>query len=175
MSRVSGFPPVVGRNPKILILGSMPGRASLDARQYYAQPRNAFWKIMGELFDASPNLGYSARLDNLKRRRVALWDVLASCVRPGSLDAAIRADSVVVNDFARLFQEHRTIRRVYFNGGKAAELYRRHVLDSVQLVAPYLSHARLPSTSPAHAAMPYDEKLRQWSTLLSSGDGNRDR
>ena len=126
-ARISGFPPVVGNLPHVLILGSMPGVASLEAHEYYAMPRNAFWPIMGELFGAHFDMAYPQRLDVLTAGHVALWDVLGSCIRPGSLDASIDARSVSANNFTQLFSEYPTIRQVYFNGQKAAEMYRRHV------------------------------------------------
>lgn len=157
--------PVIAVNARILILGSMPGQASLQARQYYAHPRNAFWAIMARVFEAAPTLPYQHRLELLQQHGIALWDVLASCHRPGSLDADIESDSVVVNDFAGLFAVYPGVVRVLFNGATAERCFRRHVDNRVQAsVAEYL---RLPSTSPAHAGMPFDEKLRQWRTALS--------
>ena len=95
---VQSFPPVVSRNSKVLILGSMPGEVSLKAEQYYAHPRNAFWPIMGELFGAGPSLPYQERLVALDNAGIALWDSLRACTRPGSLDSAIRDEEA--NDFA---------------------------------------------------------------------------
>jgi hypoxanthine-DNA glycosylase len=101
----------------------------------------------------------------LKERQIAVWDVLNSCYREGSLDSAIDEKSVTVNNFSKFYRTHRSIRRVVFNGSKAADLYRRRVLPAIQLEAPYLSHTRLPSTSPAYAAISFEEKLRQWSVI----------
>ncbi len=112
--RISGFPPVVGNRPRILILGSMPGVASLGAQEYYALARNAFWPIMGELFGAHFEMAYQQRLDVLTNGRVALWDVLGSCVRPGSLDSSIDDHSVATNNFSQLFADHPTINQVFF-------------------------------------------------------------
>ena len=137
--RIRGFPPVVGRQPRLLILGSMPSEASLEAGQYYGLPRNAFWAIMGELFGAGRELPYDERLRILKRHGVALWDVLAECRRRGSLDASIQLRDARVNDLAGFFRRHRGIRRVYFNGSKAADVYRRRALPEVETAAPYLS------------------------------------
>jgi hypoxanthine-DNA glycosylase len=163
--RVSGFAPVVGRAPRVLVLGSMPGVASLRAGEYYALPRNAFWPIMGALFDAGPDLPYPERLIRLTRHGIAVWDVLRHCERPGSLDSAINERTAQVNDFAGFFRRHRSIRRVFFNGAKAADLYRRRALPDVQLVAPYLDHTRLPSTSPAMASLGFAAKLAAWQVL----------
>jgi len=169
MSHATGFPPVPGPTSHVLILGSMPGRVSLEAGEYYAQPRNVFWRIMGELFGAGPDHPYQERLKLLMANGIALWDVLESCYRPGSLDASIDLKSANANDFPPFFETHRSIERVCFNGGKAEELYRRRVLPTVQTTAPDLLYQRLPSTSPAYAAMPYEQKLTQWSVLKAWG------
>ena len=162
---IRGFPPVCGTNARILILGSMPGRVSLEADEYYAQPRNVFWRIMGELFGAGADKPYMERLKILMANGIALWDVLESCHRPGSLDASIDVKTARPNDFPGFFSTHRSIRRVLFNGGKAEDLYRRRVLPAAEQTAPTLVYARLPSTSPAYAAMPYEQKLARWSTI----------
>jgi hypoxanthine-DNA glycosylase len=164
-TRISGFLPVVGSRPRILILGSMPGVASLDAQEYYALARNAFWPIMGELFGAGVELAYRQRLDVLTTCRVALWDVLGSCVRPGSLDASIDAHSVAANNFSRLFNDYPTINQVFFNGKKAAEMYRRHVLPVLNSDAADIPGSTLPSTSPAHASLSFGKKLAAWSII----------
>jgi hypoxanthine-DNA glycosylase len=138
----------------------MPGEASLRAAQYYAHPRNLFWRILGEIVGAGPDLGYEERLHALTAAGIALWDVLQSCRRPGSLDADIVGSTVVRNDFATFFRAHPRIRRVVFNGATAERLYRRLVLPG--LAEAPLAYTRLPSTSPAHAALTYDRKLAAW-------------
>lgn len=167
----SGFPPVARRDAQLLILGSLPGVRSIEAAEYYAQPQNAFWRIMGELVGAGPELGYAARLRRLKERRIALWDVAAAAERPGSLDAAIVSASVEANDFGTFLAAHARIGRIFFNGAKAAELYRRLVLPT--LAEPYASIpvVRLPSTSPAHAGMPFARKLAAWSAVAEHLSG----
>lgn len=145
-----------------MILGSMPGRASLEQQQYYAQPQNAFWPIMGELCGAGPDLAYADRLQALEEHRIALWDVLASCHRPGSLDSAIRLRDAVANDFAGFLASHVGIARICFNGAKALELYCRLVLPTLVNPAHDLPRVKLPSTSPAHAGMSRVDKLRAW-------------
>jgi hypoxanthine-DNA glycosylase len=166
MTRVRGFAPLVGRQPRLLILGSMPSEASIAAGEYYGLPRNAFWTIMGELYGAGRELDYAARVSRITQHGVAVWDVLAECQRNGSLDSAIQMRDARINDFAGFFRRHRGIRRVYFNGSKAAEIYRRRALADVQLVAPYLNHQRLPSTSPAMASLSLAEKTAAWQALL---------
>ncbi|MFH2134015.1 MAG: DNA-deoxyinosine glycosylase [Pseudomonadota bacterium] len=161
MKRHHSFPPVEDRNARILILGSMPGQRSLDAQQYYAHPHNAFWKIMGELVGAHPHLPYEQRLAILKQAGIALWDVLHSCERTGSLDSDIKQEEA--NDFAEFFADHLDITHVYFNGAKAEQSFRRFVLGKQNM--PELEMSRLPSTSPAHAGMRYEEKLEEWKNV----------
>lgn len=163
-----GFPPIADAHARILILGSLPGQVSLQRQQYYAQPQNAFWKIMGRLFGTSPELPYEDRAQDLVRNRIALWDVCAAAQRPGSLDAAIVHSSVVPNDFAAFIATHPHVELICFNGGKAAELYRRLVLPGLPNTRRAIRYATLPSTSPAHAAMPFEEKLTRWAAVLQN-------
>ena len=164
------FEPVADSNAEILILGSMPGGESLAAKQYYANRRNAFWKIMGELLEFDPNSSYEARLHELKSARIALWDVLQSCTRVGSLDAKIDTGSITVNDFQNFFNTHDKIHTVFFNGAKAESAYRQYVLPVVGDVP--VSYMRLPSTSPAHASLSYNQKLQAWQAVLDSLGGH---
>ena len=160
-----GFAAVATAESRVLILGSLPGQVSLREQQYYAQPRNAFWKIMGEMFGALPELPYTDRLQALSVHRVALWDVCASAHRPGSLDGSIRQATVVPNDFAAFLTSHRHIRLIYFNGSTAANLYRRVVLPGLPESLQSLRRETLPSTSPAFAAMCFEQKLERWSVV----------
>lgn len=161
-----GFPPVVGAEPRVMILGSLPGQRSLAERQYYAQPQNAFWRIMGALADAGPELAYATRLERLKARSIAVWDVLASGQRPGSLDSAIVKSTAAVNDFAGFFARHRGIELICFNGKTAAGLYARHVLPILTPGSAAITRVDLPSTSPAYASLRFEEKLARWSEAL---------
>ena len=161
-----GFAPVARPDARLLILGSMPGVASLEAVQYYAFPRNAFWKIMDDLFAAGPDLNYPSRLQKLADNYIALWDVIETCHRPGSLDSAISEDGMATNDFNGFFKQHPQITHVYFNGQKAAGLFKKKVLPA--LTGHYEYHV-LPSTSPAHAAKSYAAKLEAWSVIKPSG------
>ncbi len=155
-----GFLPISTPAARVLILGSMPGQASLRQAEYYAHPRNAFWRIMEALFNVPAALTYAQRTVQLARCGVAVWDVCAVAYRPGSLDTAIRADSVHANDFAGFFESHPQITRVCFNGAKAAQLYRKHVkFDS------HMEYCELPSTSPAHASLSFDQKLARWASI----------
>jgi hypoxanthine-DNA glycosylase len=160
-----GFPPIARRDARVLVLGSLPGQESLRRRQYYAQPRNAFWPIMGALCGAGPELRYAERGRRLRASGIALWDVCAAAVRAGSLDAAIEAGSVLPNDFAAFFARHRAVGLVCFNGRTAAALYRRHVLPTLGPELARLPTLDLPSTSPAHAALTRAEKLARWRAV----------
>ena len=165
MAQVQSFPPIARNDARVLILGSMPGQASLAAGRYYAHPQNAFWRIASTLTGLDPDSPYPARVEALKSARIALWDVLHSCSREGSLDAAIERDTQTVNDFPAFFLRHGRITHVFFNGAKAEECFRRQVLK--QLAAPGLEYLRLPSTSPANASLPYDRKLDAWRKILT--------
>lgn len=145
----------------MLILGNAPSVLSLATQQYYGNPRNAFWRIAGELFGFDPTSPYADRAAALVARGVAVWDVLRLCRRVGSLDSAVERDSMVPNDFEAFFDAHPGITRVYFTGGGAEANYRRLVR-----VGADVTYARLPSTSPAHT-MPVDAKLAAWREILS--------
>ena len=165
MALSHGFPPVADKSARLLVLGSLPGRASLAVHEYYANKQNAFWRIMGDLVDAGPALPYEQRLKRLNAAGIALWDVMAAGERPGSLDADIVKSSVRINDFSAFFAVHRSIARVFFNGGAAEAAFRRHVLPGLQGADFQL--IRLPSTSPAHAASSYADKLAAWSAIIA--------
>ena len=165
MRRLHGFPPIADRRARVLILGSMPSEASLAANEYYAFRHNQFWRIAGEITGVPRDAPYARRTAALRRCRIALWDVVASCVRPGSLDSAIREDSIRVNDFAAFLAAHRAIRLVCFNGRRAEAAWRRHVAPTLPATR-RLEFRLLPSTSPAHAGMGYRAKLRVWRSAI---------
>ena len=170
-----GFAPVSDERARVLILGSLPGQRSLQLRQYYGQPRNAFWAIMGRLFNAGPELPYAERTQRLVDSKVALWDVCAAAHRPGSLDSSISRASVVTNAFADFLGEHRRIGLICFNGSTAAALYSRIVLPDLPEAFRAIPMAALPSTSPAHASMSLDEKLSRWSLVRDHARSRRVR
>jgi hypoxanthine-DNA glycosylase len=162
----TAFPPIVADGARLLILGSMPGEASLRLGQYYGHARNAFWPIIGALLEFPPDANYASRIAALTANGIALWDVIATCARRGSLDSAIEPDSVRVNDFDALFAAYPGIRCIAFNGGTAEREYQRRVLPTLPAVHRHIERIRLPSTSPAHAGMTLDAKLAAWRVLL---------
>jgi TDG/mug DNA glycosylase family protein len=168
--------PVTIPRAEALILGSLPGRRSLELQQYYAHPQNAFWKLITQIFGADPALPYARKVKILTANRIALWDVLAAAERPGSLDSSIIHTSARANDFAAFYRTHPQLRLVYFNGRKAEDLYRRLVLPGLPVEFAGLRYVPMPSTSPAHAGMTFARKLASWSKIKESGagPGNRD-
>jgi hypoxanthine-DNA glycosylase len=162
---LAGFPPIAAPAAHTLILGTMPGRASLAAGPYYAHPRNAFWRILGELLGFDPNEAYDRRTARLLASGIAVWDVLRACRRRGSLDSSIDSGSAVANDFPAFFAAHAQIDRIFCNGASAEALYHAHVLRGA-LVVPPIVPVRLPSTSPAHAALSVAAKTAAWRVIV---------
>jgi len=165
-ANVRSFAPIAGAEARVLILGSMPGKASLTAGQYYAHAQNLFWCILGEITGAAPSLPYASRVRALKSSGIALWDVLESCAREGSLDSAIDDATIRANDFAAFYRAHPRIEQVFFNGAKAEACYRKHVLPLLADDLGSPSYRRLPSTSPANASMSREDRHRVWKQAL---------
>lgn len=163
MSTVTSFTPIVDKSARVLVLGSMPGVLSLKAKQYYAHPRNAFWRIMASVYGFSAELPYESRVEKLKASRVALWDVLHECARVGSLDSAIEKGSRVPNDFQSFFQQYPQIRCVAFNGAEAEKSFNKFALPHLNISG--IRFVRLPSSSPAHA-ISFDQKIAAWRMAL---------
>lgn len=161
-----GFGPLVQPGAHTLILGSMPGQASLREQRYYAHPRNAFWPILRQVLGLSDNADYAIASAALMAQGFALWDVLAHCERPGSLDSDIRVASAQANDFSMFLAAHPGIGQICFNGAAAQTLWRRQVLPMLPAALAKLPQHRLPSTSPAHAGMTFTEKSRRWHETL---------
>ena len=159
-----GFPAIEGTDARLLVLGSLPGQRSLAERQYYAHPRNAFWRIMKDVLGVTGS--YEQRCKQLVAQRVALWDVLASSVRPGSLDADIKLDSARANDFTAFFTRHPELHTIAFNGKRAEQLFTRFV--GVDTVSEPIQLISLPSTSPAYAALPFAAKLAAWRSAITT-------
>lgn len=164
MSRRYSFPPIASPDAKILILGSMPGQASLDAQRYYAHPRNLFWPIMSRLLGFDVTLPYAERANLLQQFGVAMWDVLQSCQREGSLDSNIKDETP--NDFSVFLNNHPHIHTIFFNGEKAATSFKRHVVMTPEIEA--LTQVRLPSTSPANASQTFTMKLDVWRQVAAA-------
>jgi len=165
--RIHSFGPISNPASRLLILGSMPGKASLRAGQYYAHPQNAFWKMLGELLGFDQATPYEARIACLRERGIALWDVLRSCVRETSLDSDIDEASIIVNPFEQFLEVHPAIQTICFNGAKAEASWRRHVLPKLLPARPIAYH-RLPSTSPANASIRYADKIDAWKRALDA-------
>lgn len=167
-----GFAPIEKHDARILILGSMPGVASLRATQYYAHPRNLFWRIMSSHVPFDLQATYEQRIEALVDAKIALWDVLQSCTRVGSLDASIDKSSQIPNDFQAFFLHHPHITHVFFNGALAEKSYRQLVLPHLNIHS--IKYQRLPSTSPAHAALSFESKLEAWRVISSDSHNLRD-
>lgn len=168
MPLISGFPPIATKRAQILILGSMPGLASLNANEYYAHPRNQFWPIVCALLGIDALLPYESRLNALHDNGIAVWDVIKDCSRNGSLDSAIVKQTIVPNDFVIFFRKYPSIRSVFFNGATAENLFRKFYLTAAQKVCQDTrNYKRLPSTSPANAALSLERKLETWKLILN--------
>ncbi|AXI02764.1 DNA-deoxyinosine glycosylase [Aquirhabdus parva] len=163
---IRSFEPVISDSARVLILGSMPGVKSLTEEQYYAHPQNAFWRVMSLLLDIDQDASYPEKLMHLKSSGIALWDVLRTCQRHGSLDSSIVPETETENDFKTLFQNYPKIRHVFFNGAKAEASFKRHALAKVKSFN--IEYLRLPSTSPAHAGMSFEAKLDAWRIVLDT-------
>jgi len=165
--RVHSFPPISDPASHVLILGSMPGKASLRAKQYYAHPQNAFWRIITALFELDADAPYEVRVEALRENRIALWDVMKSCTRASSLDSDVVESSIVPNAFPSFLRAHPRIATICFNGAKAEESFQRYALPRLGARAD-LAYYRLPSTSPAHASLPFAKKLAAWRAVLAA-------
>lgn len=158
------LPPLIDKASRVLILGTLPGDESLRRQQYYGHPRNHFWPMLGAVFSEAIDEDYANRQSFLARRRLAIWDVLNSAERPGSLDTAIR--SAVANDFSKLFDEHGALRAIVFNGQKAAALFRRHIINANGFPRGDIALIVCPSTSPAYV-MALHKKTDAWRKAFS--------
>lgn len=143
----------------------MPSVTSLQKQQYYGHPRNVFWRIMAALFNDTLPLDYQEGQQLLESKKIAVWDVLKSCFRQGSLDSSIDKNTLEANDFIRFFSMFDQIKWVFFNGGMAELLYQKNVYPLLSTDFRALNYARLPSTSPAYAAISYEDKLVAWTVL----------
>ena len=160
----SGFPPVLGDAPRVLVLGTLPSQMSLRKHEYYGHPQNAFWKIMATLVAA--NGDYAERCAAVTNAGIAIWDVLGESYRPGSMDADIDTARSRPNSIVELVNESGTIELIGFNGRKARQLFDR--LIGADGLPGTVRFADLPSTSPAYASMSLPEKTRRWADALST-------
>lgn len=165
MTKVFSFPPISSPSARLLILGSMPGVASLQANQYYAHPRNAFWPMMQQIVGFDADADYATKTKALQQAGIAVWDVLQQCEREGSLDSAIKTGSRQPNPFPDFFAKHPNIHHILFNGAEAARSFKRYVLPNIDANA--IQMTQLPSTSPAHT-LPFAEKLAAWELAIKS-------
>jgi double-stranded uracil-DNA glycosylase len=168
VTQVHSFAPISGAAAQRLILGSMPGKASLLAGQYYAHPRNHFWPVIEALLQIASDAPYERRCSALIESGVAVWDVLKACTRTGSLDSDIVEASIVPNDFETFLRAHSNIRAIFFNGAKAQSIYLRHVQPHLPPDLVDIPATRLPSTSPAHASLSFSQKLDRWRVVIDA-------
>ncbi|WP_373708599.1 DNA-deoxyinosine glycosylase [Kaistella sp.] len=159
MNRISSFPPIVSEDSKILILGSVPGIKSLEMQEYYAHPQNKFWRILFALFQEDFTADYAEKMELLKKNKIAVWDVIDSCERKGSLDTEIKNEAH--HDILQLLQDFPSIKVIFCNGQKSFKTLRKILPDDLKI--PILV---LASTSPAYT-IPYQQKLKDWSVLKS--------
>lgn len=157
-NRIFSFPPIIDNTAEILILGSIPGVKSLEKQQYYAHPQNTFWKIVLELLNEEFTEDYSVRIATLKKHHIALWDVIDSCERKGSLDSEIKNEEA--NQIEELLDEYPNIRAIFCNGGKSYKNVQK-VLGKSFRIPVFL----LPSTSPLHTVS-FEKKFEEWKKIL---------
>lgn len=159
MDIITSFPPIANKSANILILGSMPSLASLQANRYYAHPRNGFWRILADIYGFSPESNYDSKVESLTASGVAVWDVLRSCERSGSLDSAIINGSRICNDIQTFLEQYSDIKLIGFNGSEAQKSFNKFVLSRVNLKD--LSYVLLPSSSPANTQA-LEQKIIAW-------------
>lgn len=166
MTSITGLPPVSRPDAVVLVLGSFPGEQSLAMRRYYAHGQNKFWRAVASITGTAADAPYDQRLSALTAHGIALWDVLATCERRGSMDHAIVRGSEVPNDFAWFFATHPAVRGIFFNGRTAAALFARHVVPTDFWNDTGLVVGVLPSTSPAHAAIGVEALAARWRAAI---------
>ena len=155
------FNPIADKNAKILILGTMPGEQSIALNEYYGHKQNIFWKLLFTVFEIPFSHHYEDRQLLLLKNNMALWDVLQTCERKGSLDSAIKKE--IPNDFDAFFKTHQDINHIFFNGQKAASFFKKYVVLKTPIPITIL-----PSTSPANAGKTFEQKLAEWSIIKNS-------
>ncbi|RKL69316.1 DNA-deoxyinosine glycosylase [Salipaludibacillus neizhouensis] len=169
MIEITSMKPVIRKDVRVLILGSMPGMESLKRQQYYGNPRNHFWLILGELFNQELHqLNYTEKITFLHKHKIGVWDVIASCERMGSLDSAIKNEKM--NDLASLVVKYPSLQWIGLNGTKAYQSFRKY-LKQHQLS---ISYEKLPSSSPVPGrnVKNFKEKVVEWEKILNYLDTN---
>ena len=159
-NRIFSFPPIIDESSEILILGSIPGQKSLEKQEYYAHPQNKFWRIIFELFNEIFTTDYTKKIQILEKHHIARWDVIDTCERKGSLDSGIRNEEA--NKIGELLHNYPNIKAIFCNVQKSYK--------NLMKILPkdfYLPIIVLPSTSPAHASLRYEEKLKSWKMVLN--------
>lgn len=156
---ISSFKPIIDKNSRIIILGSIPSVKSLEYNEYYGNSRNQFWKLIYSIFNEEVENEYSKRIKFILRHKIALWDVISDCFREGSLDTSIK--NATVNDFDTLFKTYPNIQYIFFNGSKAENLFVKNIDDKL-IDGKHLF--RLPSSSPART-IPFEEKIKYWKKI----------
>ncbi|GGD34654.1 DNA-deoxyinosine glycosylase [Flavobacterium orientale] len=156
--KIYSFPSISNPDAKVLVLGTMPGVASLQLNQYYGHSRNAFWKLLFIIFEDPYTNDYEQRKQLVLKHNLALWDVLQACVREGSLDSAITEE--VPNDFTSFLQTLPNLKLIVFNGQKAAKYFNKYVQ-----VSNLYKQVTLPSTSPANARISFEQQLKEWAVI----------
>lgn len=154
------LPPVIDKESRVIILGTMPSKISLESKEYYANPRNQFWKIIYGIYNQAPSDDYDEKCSFLLSRKIALWDVLYSCEREGNADANIA--NPIPNDFKDLFNNYPGIKAIFFNGKKAENLFNRLVKNSLDS---FFFYHRLPSSSSANTRMTLNGKIEEWKIV----------
>ncbi|MCC6442772.1 MAG: DNA-deoxyinosine glycosylase [Armatimonadetes bacterium] len=159
--RLKGLCPIVDENSELLILGTFPSCQSLLYQEYYANPKNKFWEIMGKVYEFDHTLPYDRRIEFLKAKKMALWDVIESCCRSGSSDSNITCPST--NDFESFYRDHPSIKYILFNGKNARNDYEKLVGSNEQRIKGYL-----PSSSPANTHCTTDKKVSLWKKIIDN-------
>lgn len=159
MNKINSLAPIINKNSKVLILGSIPGKQLLDKQEYYGNNRNAFWKIIYTLYHAELEEDYDKKIEFIQSKNIALWDVIENCNREGSLDSNIKNENP--NDFKPLFKQYPNLRYVFFNGGKAEDVFKKRVgFDLTEDI----KYEKLTSTSPANT-IKFERKLELWGVI----------
>ncbi len=157
--RIHSFPPIASDGCKVLILGSMPSVTSLEKQQYYGHKQNDFWPMMFDYFNEPYQDDYTIKQALLIKHHIALWDVLSSCEREGSLDSNIVDE--IPNEIRALIAQYPSITSILLNGGKAYQSFRKYFPDLIK----EKQCIKMPSTSPAYT-LKKEEKRKQWRKIL---------